>query len=201
MGEGFCRNVLIKIRGQQVQDIRLWKEKFWAKHDRFEVSFFAPSSQGIDTVAGDICDLVNFHYIGVILEQIAVIKILAILLGLLRNRFSAFFHFGMSCGLIPIGRRNKSAGIFLVFFYELYEVLAGDGITSRLLSVVLIFDETAFHIEPCGQLVDMADKAYLLHRQRFGQVFQFELVNFHGDSLSKILPMGSNAVLPLIKNS
>ena len=190
MGEGFCRNVLIKIRGQQVQDIRLWKEKFWAKHDRFEVSFFAPSSQGVDAVAGDFRDLVNFHHIGVILEQLAVIKIFAILLGLLRNRFSAFFRFGMSRGLIPIGRWNKSAGIILVFFYELEEVLAGDGIASRLLSAVLIFDETAFHIEPCGQLADMADKAYLLHRQRFGQVFQFELVNFHGDSLIRNITDG-----------
>ena len=90
---------------------------------------------------------------------------------------------------------------FLVFFYKLEEVLACDGIASCLLPAVLIFDETAFDIEPCGQLADMADQAYLLHRQCFGQVFQFELLNFHGGSLSKILPMGSNAVLPLIKNN
>ena len=190
MGIGFRRNVLIKFRGQQFQDIRLWKEEFWAKHDRLEVSFFVPSSQGVDAVTGDLCDLFNFHHIGVILEQLAVIKIFAIFLGLLRNRLSAFLRFGVSRGLIPIGRRNKSAGIFFVFFYELEEVLAGDGIASRLLTTVLIFDKTAFYIEPRGQLADMADKAYLLHRQRFRQVFQFELVNFHGDSLIKNITDG-----------
>ena len=190
MGIGFRRNVLIKFRGQQFQDIRLWKKEFWAKHDRLEVSFFAPASQGVDAVAGDLCDFVNFHHIWIILEQFVVIKIFAILLGLLRNRLSAFLRFGVSRGLIPIGRWNKSAGIFFVFFYELEEVLAGDGIASRLLTAVLIFDKTAFYIEPRGQLADMADKAYLLHRQRFGQIFQFELVNFHGDSLIKNITDG-----------
>ena len=63
-------------------------------------------------------------------------------------------------------------------------------VASCLLSAVLIFDETAFDIESCGQLADMADKAYLLHRQRFGQIFQFELVNFHGDSLIKNITDG-----------